>query len=67
MTDDELYGLLPSIDDCYRMTVWVDCPVHHLKVGMAADGSVVGRCAECANEAAQALAVITTHTLEAAA
>jgi hypothetical protein len=37
---------------------WIPCPVHNLPVGLAIDGTVLGRCSECAGEAARGIAAI---------
>ena len=52
------YDFLPSADAARAMRSWVECPVHGSKVGVAADGTILGRCGECMNEVARALAVI---------
>lgn len=51
----DLYDDLPSVEEARMMTSWVECPVHHLKAGCLPDGTLVGRCAECAGEAALAI------------
>jgi hypothetical protein len=50
---------LPTVAEARRMTRWVDCPVHGLKVGFDAFG-LIGRCSECAGEAARAITKIET-------
>lgn len=52
------YELLPTVDDARLMRSWIECPVHGCKVGVAADGTILGRCGECMNEVARGLAVI---------
>lgn len=48
---------LPTVEEARRMTRWVDCPVHNLKVGYDPFG-LVGRCDGCAGEAARAITKI---------
>lgn len=49
------YSNLPTIHEARLMVTWTSCPVHHQMVGLDCEGHVVGRCAGCMAEAAQAL------------
>jgi hypothetical protein len=51
------HGQLPTVAEARSMTRWVDCPVHGLKVGYDLVG-LVGRCSECAGEAARAIRIL---------
>lgn len=57
------YDTLPTLEEIARMATWVDCPVHGCKVGVDSAGHVVGRCAECATEAAVAEVRLRAETL----
>lgn len=49
------YADLPTLAEARLMVTWTSCPVHHQMVGLDDEGHVVGRCALCMAEAAQAL------------
>lgn len=54
---ERVYTELP-LDASFARVRWTRCPAHGCRVGLDKDGHVVGRCGECANEAARGFAVI---------